>query len=374
MRLSPGHHYIWDSAGCNPLPSGCDRDPSSFRDDYTVRGLAYVVSAPDIPADLYVAGPEGEDERRCTEINAAFLSERWLSTPQEVRYTRPDGTQIQGWVMHPPGFSPQAQYPLAVEIHGGPHAMWGNTFWHEFQVIAGRGYVVFFCNPRGSDGYGQAFRDASHARWGEADAGDILAGVTGLVKQGIIDEDRMAITGGSYGGYMTAWIIGHDKRFAAAVSQRGVYELVGFYGVTDIPLFIGSDAITHTYDPRTRRWHVVSIESQNAASCRRPASTAPRSWYLTARRSASSQVSAAPTDQTTRACSPGSTVTSYPRLPMPSPPPGSWVFDSLPRSTAIGLAVSRPRPMNAGRSQSYPHGVPLPLMNTGWVCSASYTK
>ena len=241
MRLSPGHHYIWDSAGCNPLPSGCDRDPSSFRDDYTVRGLAYVVSAPDIPADLYVAGPEGEDERRCTEINAAFLSERWLSTPQEVRYTRPDGTQIQGWVMHPPGFSPQAQYPLAVEIHGGPHAMWGNTFWHEFQVIAGRGYVVFFCNPRGSDGYGQAFRDASHARWGEADAGDILAGVTGLVKQGIIDEDRMAITGGSYGGYMTAWIIGHDKRFAAAVSQRGVYELVGFYGVTDIPLFIEAE-------------------------------------------------------------------------------------------------------------------------------------
>jgi dipeptidyl aminopeptidase/acylaminoacyl peptidase len=209
--------------------------------DIGAQCLAYVASAPDIPADLYVAGSEGEDERRCTEINAAFLSERWLSSPQEVRYTRPDGTQIQGWVMYPPDFSPQARYPLAVEIHGGPHAMWGNTFWHEFQVIAGRGYVVFFCNPRGSDGYGQAFRDAIHAHWGEADAGDILAGVTGLVKQGIIDEDRMAITGGSYGGYMTAWVIGHDKRFAAAVSQRGVYELVGFYGVTDIPLFIEAE-------------------------------------------------------------------------------------------------------------------------------------
>jgi dipeptidyl aminopeptidase/acylaminoacyl peptidase len=203
--------------------------------------LAYAITAPDIPADLYVADADGGNERRCTEVNAEFLSERWLSAPQEIRYTRPDGVQIQGWVMHPPGFDCQNKYPLALEIHGGPHAMWGNTFWHEFQVIAGRGYVVYFCNPRGSDGYGQAFRDAIHGRWGEADADDILTGVNGLIKQGYIDEGRLAVTGGFYGGYMTAWIIGHDKRFSAAVSQRGVQELVGFYGVTDIPLFIEAE-------------------------------------------------------------------------------------------------------------------------------------
>jgi dipeptidyl aminopeptidase/acylaminoacyl peptidase len=209
--------------------------------DVGEKTLAYAVTAPDIPADLYLADADGGNERRCTEINAELLAERWLSMPQEVRYTRPDGIQIQGWVMHPPGFDREAQYPLALEIHGGPHDMWGNTFWHEFQVIAGRGYVVFFCNPRGSDGYGQDFRDAIHARWGEADADDILTGVNGLIKQGYIDEQRLVITGGSYGGYMTTWIIGHDKRFAAAVSQRGVQELVGFYGVTDIPLFLEAE-------------------------------------------------------------------------------------------------------------------------------------
>jgi len=200
--------------------------------------LVYTVTAPDIPGDLYLADLDGQNERRLTEVNAGFLSQRWLSVPEEVRYTRPDGTRIQGWAMLPPDFDPQKKYPLAVEIHGGPHAMWGNTFWHEFQCLAGAGYVVFFCNPRGSDGYGLAFRDVIHGRWGEEDAGDILAGVDGLIKRGIVDADRLAITGGSYGGFMTAWIIGHDRRFKAAVSQRGVYNLVSFYGVTDIPLFV----------------------------------------------------------------------------------------------------------------------------------------
>ncbi|MBN1582918.1 MAG: S9 family peptidase [Anaerolineae bacterium] len=200
--------------------------------------LAFVATAPDIPADLYLSDLDGQDERRCTEINAQFLAERWLSLPEEVRYTRPDGTRIQGWVMYPPDFDPAKRYPLAVEIHGGPHGMYDNRFWHEFQSIAGAGYIVFFCNPRGSDGYGQAFRDAIYGRWGEEDSGDILAGVDGLIKRSIVDEDKLVVTGGSYGGFMTAWLIGHDKRFKAAVSQRGVYALAGFYGVTDIPLFI----------------------------------------------------------------------------------------------------------------------------------------
>lgn len=209
--------------------------------DVNEHGLAYAVTAPDVPSDLYVAEPDGSGERRCTQVNAELLAERWLSAPEEIRYTMPDGVQIQGWVMYPPGFDGRAKYPLAVEIHGGPHAMWGNTFWHEFQVIAGRGYVVFFCNPRGSDGYGQTFRDAIHRQWGEADADDILSGVTGLIRRGCVDEERLVVTGGSYGGFMTAWIIGHDDRFAAAVSQRGVYELVAFYGTTDIPRFVEAE-------------------------------------------------------------------------------------------------------------------------------------
>ena len=217
-----------------------DRQVSSF--DVGQESLAYTITAPDIPADLFLADANGQSERRCTTVNADWLGERWLSTPEEIRYTMPDGVQVQGWVMHPPDFDPDQKYPLALEIHGGPHSMWWDgTVWHEFQVLAGRGYVVFFCNPRGSDGYGQAFKDAIYGCWGEADADDILTGVNGIVQRGYIDENRLAITGGSYGGYMTAWIIGHDKRFAAAVSQRGVYNLSSFYGVTDIPRFIEAE-------------------------------------------------------------------------------------------------------------------------------------
>jgi dipeptidyl aminopeptidase/acylaminoacyl peptidase len=235
---SAGVHYLGLGGEAVHLVKG-ERVVLGF--DVNEHCLAYAVTAPDVPADLYVAEPDGSDERRCTGVNAKLLAGRWLSVPHEVRYTMQDGVQIQGWVMYPPGFDDRAKYPLVVEIHGGPHAMWGNTFWHEFQTIAGRGYIVFFCNPRGSDGYGQAFRDAIHGQWGEADAEDILSGVTGLVQQGYVDEDRIGVTGGSYGGFMTAWLIGHDDRFAAAVSQRGVYELVAFYGVTDIPRFVEAE-------------------------------------------------------------------------------------------------------------------------------------
>jgi dipeptidyl aminopeptidase/acylaminoacyl peptidase len=110
--------------------------------------------------------------------------------------------------------------------------------WHEFQHLAASGYVVFYCNPRGAGGYGEAFQKALHAAWGEVALPDIMAGVDAMIAKGHVDEHRMGVTGGSYGGYMTAWIVGHSQRFKAAVSQRGVYNLLSFYGVTDIPWFI----------------------------------------------------------------------------------------------------------------------------------------
>jgi dipeptidyl aminopeptidase/acylaminoacyl peptidase len=144
---------------------------------------------------------------------------------------------IQGWVMFPPGFNPRRKWPLAVEIHGGPQAMWGPGFtsmWHEWQVLAARGYAVFFCNPRGSDGYGTEFARANHNAWGEADANDILSGVDAVVRRGYVDAERIGVMGGSYGGFMTAWLIGHDQRFACAVSQRGVYNVAHLHGTSDI--------------------------------------------------------------------------------------------------------------------------------------------
>lgn len=219
--------------------------------------LGFVTCTPERPPDLYTATLDGSDERRLTDFNHDLLAKKQVMPIEEMRYTAPDGIEIQGWLIKPPGFEPTETYPLAVEIHGGPHAMWGPstmTMWHEWQCLAARGYVVFYCNPRGSDGYGFAFRDAIHGQWGEADIPDIMAGVDHVVSQGYIDQARMAVTGGSYGGFMTAWIVGHDQRFAAAVSQRGVYHLSSFFGTSDMPELIEGEFDTWPWKAYERLW------------------------------------------------------------------------------------------------------------------------
>jgi dipeptidyl aminopeptidase/acylaminoacyl peptidase len=176
-----------------------------------------------------------------TTINQAFLDTVTVQPVHEMRYTLPDGHDIQGWYILPVGHQPGKPCPLIVNIHGGPHIMWGaatQSIWHENQSYAAAGYAVFYCNPRGAAGYGEAFQIALHARWGDLAFADIMAGVDLLINQGIADPDRLAVTGGSYGGYMTAWIVSHTHRFKAAVSQRGVYNLLSFFGTTDIPLFL----------------------------------------------------------------------------------------------------------------------------------------
>jgi dipeptidyl aminopeptidase/acylaminoacyl peptidase len=198
--------------------------------------IAFAASAPEYPSDLFLV--EGDHERRVTHVNEEWLAEKFIAPVREIQYKAPDGRPIQGWVMFPPKFSPRRQWPLAVEIHGGPQTMWGPgtpSMWHEWQVLASRGYVVFFCNPRGSDGYGTEFARANHAAWGESDANDILSGIDALARRGYIDTDRIGVTGGSYGGFMTVWLVGHDQRFACAASQRGVYGIASFHGTTDIP-------------------------------------------------------------------------------------------------------------------------------------------
>ena len=130
---------------------------------------------------------------------------------------------------------PDEQYPLAVEVHGGPHAMWttSGTMWHEFQTLAARGYVVFWSNPRGSAGYGEEFMAAIERDWGEITMSDVMAGVETVAERDYVDDGQAFLTGGSFGGYMTAWMVGQTDYFEGAVSQRGVYDLTGFYGSTD---------------------------------------------------------------------------------------------------------------------------------------------
>ncbi len=201
--------------------------------------VACAVSTHLNPSELY-AMPAGGTLAPVTRFNADFLASVHVQPAHELRYQNEDGVALQGWYLLPPDYEEGKQYPLAVNIHGGPHIMWScheRSMWHEWQLHAAQGYVVFYCNPRGSEGYGSDFLHALGTQWGEIAMQDIMAGVDALLTKGFVDEERMAITGGSYGGYMVGWIIAHTNRFKTAVAQRGVYNVVSFYGTTDIPTF-----------------------------------------------------------------------------------------------------------------------------------------
>ncbi len=216
-----------------------DREMQEYDLSADGRQVGFIVSTDRAPSDLYLAALDGSSEHRLVQASEDWLATKVLGEVSDLWFESADGTPIQGWIIKPPGFDPAVKYPLILSIHGGPHVMWSRhepTMWHEWQTQAARGYVVFSCNPRGSDGYGQAFRAASLHRWGEADLPDLQAGIEQVIAQGYVDPERMVVTGGSYGGYMTAWVIGHDDRFKAAVAQRGVYDLTSFYGTSDIPI------------------------------------------------------------------------------------------------------------------------------------------
>jgi dipeptidyl aminopeptidase/acylaminoacyl peptidase len=202
------------------------------------RHLAYAVSTGTMPADLFACdlGDDGAGtaERRLTDANGAFFAEVAIRAPQKYRYHAANGQELDAWVITPPGFDPSKRYPLILEIHGGPQGLYGEGFYHEFQLLAGRGYVVLYTNPRGSDGYGQGFVSALRNDWGGVDYRDVIAGLDWLVAQGFVDESRMGVTGGSYGGYLTNWIIGQTTRFKAAVSGRSTSNRYSHYGHSDI--------------------------------------------------------------------------------------------------------------------------------------------
>lgn len=212
-------------------------DIASFDVDATGR-VVFAASTPQDPSALYVREVDGV-VHTLYKPNRKFLEAHELGEIEHIQYPS-DDYMIDGWVIKPPNFEPGQKYPLAVEIHGGPHVLWtpstGSMF-HEWQLLAHSGYVVFFCNPRGADGYGETFMRANWKDWGPGPSRDVLRGVDEVIARGYIDPERLAITGGSYGGYLTGWIIGNDQRFKAAVSQRGVYNLISMRGTTDVPLF-----------------------------------------------------------------------------------------------------------------------------------------
>jgi dipeptidyl aminopeptidase/acylaminoacyl peptidase len=171
---------------------------------------------------------------RLAGFNEDFLATRALGRTKEVHFKSGDGTRLQGWVVTPPDFNPRKKYPAILEVHGGPRTQYGRTFFHEMQYLAAEGYVVFFTNPRGSQGYGKEFAGCTVAAWGTYDYEDILAAANWMEAQPYVDKKRIGITGGSYGGYMTNLAVGRTDRFRAAVTQRSVVDLSTFAGTSDI--------------------------------------------------------------------------------------------------------------------------------------------
>jgi dipeptidyl aminopeptidase/acylaminoacyl peptidase len=179
---------------------------------------------------------DGGGLRALTSVNDDVLSEIQLGRVEEIWYASSDDTRVQGWIVYPPDFVPGKKYPLILDIHGGPEAMYNGNFKFANQDMAAHGYVVLYTNPRGSTGYGAAFAHSVYDSYpGRADYDDLMNGVDTVVKRGFIDERRMYVQGCSGGGTLTAWVVTNTDRFAAAAALCPVVNQISFAGATDIP-------------------------------------------------------------------------------------------------------------------------------------------
>jgi dipeptidyl aminopeptidase/acylaminoacyl peptidase len=196
--------------------------------------VAYTSSDITHPVELFVFSGDVTAERRLTSFNEAFRQSVWLASFDTIWFRSVGGLQVQGWLMRPYAYQPGRRYPLVLSIHGGPHGQYGNVYFHEFQMLAGQGYWVLITNPRGSTGYGHTFTYATRFRWGMEDYQDLMNAVDEVIRRtGQVDTTRMAVLGGSYGGFMTNWILGHTSRFAVAQTDRSIFNWYSWYGSSD---------------------------------------------------------------------------------------------------------------------------------------------
>ncbi|AYV65419.1 peptidase [Niallia circulans] len=201
----------------------------------SLKKAVVAISTPTHPGDLYTLNLETGETKQITNVNKVFVETRGFSEAEPLQFTSRDGWDLHGWLMKPQGFKEGEKYPMVVEIHGGPHAMYANSYFHEFQTLTSNGFAVLYINPRGSHGYGQQFVDAVRGDYGGKDYEDIMDAIDYAIETfDFIDASRLAVTGGSYGGFMTNWIVGHTDRFKAAVTQRSISNWISFYGVSDI--------------------------------------------------------------------------------------------------------------------------------------------
>jgi dipeptidyl aminopeptidase/acylaminoacyl peptidase len=193
----------------------------------------YSKTCVDNPSELYVNNLEGKSESIFTNENSTWLVDKSISKPIKKSFINNKGQRVDYWLMKPSNYQSGTKYPLVVDIHGGPSAMWGTgeaSMWHEFQYYASKGLGVVYGNSRGSGGYGSNFLAANVKDWGAGPMADIMQMTDLAINEGWVDTTQLAVTGGSYAGYLVTWMLGHTNRFKVACSQRGVYELSTFFG------------------------------------------------------------------------------------------------------------------------------------------------
>jgi len=195
--------------------------------------MVYNGASLESPDELYALNLENGDTKQITRLNGRYVNNRAYSVAEEVEFY--NGRQkLMGWLIKPSNFDPKKKYPFILNIHGGPRGQYGRTFYHEMYVLAQAGYVVLYTNPRGSQGYGEKFAKAIKGKWAVPAMKDLMAAVDYAISLGFVDKNKMGVTGGSYGGYMTNWIVTHTDRFNAAVTQRCVSDLSSMFGNSDI--------------------------------------------------------------------------------------------------------------------------------------------
>jgi dipeptidyl aminopeptidase/acylaminoacyl peptidase len=209
--------------------------PSFYKDVIAAAELSSIHEPGDIVTFSLKRGwhPQPNKIKRLTAVNDDLLENRKLGDVEEIWYDSVGGMKIQGWIVKPPDFDPKRKYPLILYIHGGPHSMYGVRFNFEFQNHAANGFVVLYTNPRGSSGYGKKFGNAIKNNYPGQDYDDLMKGVDQVIKKGYIDEKNLFVCGGSGGGVLTSWIVGHTDRFAAAVVMKPVTDWFSFVGTTD---------------------------------------------------------------------------------------------------------------------------------------------
>lgn len=253
-KMDSGYLYFYSTEVDSSFLNRMDADGRVERiiekrgsvDDYDVQDgqIAFIAMRGLNLQELYIL--DGKTEKKVTSFNDFVKEEKKLSNFERVMVETTPGVQIDGWILKPVHFDPNTKYPAILDIHGGPKTVYGEVFYHEMQYWANEGYAVFFCNPRGSDGKGNEFADI-RGKYGTIDYDDLMKFTDYILEQyPFIDKDKIGVTGGSYGGFMTNWVIGHTDRFKAAASQRSISNWISKFNTTDIGYYFNEDQIQAT--------------------------------------------------------------------------------------------------------------------------------